>query len=72
MTTRLDFHALYLRAVCLPLQPIEAAHVQAYNDFIIFSVAGGGSLISGVIYAAYGTSLAFTSQQILLRGTSNL
>jgi hypothetical protein len=36
------------------IQPIEAAHVQAYNDFIIFSVAGAGSLISGVIYAAYG------------------
>lgn len=36
------------------LQPVEATEVQAYNDFIIFSVAGGGSLISGVIYATYG------------------
>lgn len=35
-------------------KPVEATEVQAYNDFIIFSVAGGGSLISGVIYATYG------------------
>jgi hypothetical protein len=32
--------------------------VQAYNDFIIFSVAGAGSLISGVLYAAYGKRLS--------------
>ena len=38
--------------VCI--QPVEAAEVQAYNDFIIFSVAGAGSLISGVLFAAYG------------------
>mmetsp|Transcript_2140 Transcript_2140/g.3361 ORF Transcript_2140/g.3361 Transcript_2140/m.3361 type:complete len:577 (+) Transcript_2140:51-1781(+) len=34
--------------------PAEASEVQAINDFILFSVAGGGSLISGVIYASEG------------------
>lgn len=39
------------------MQPIEAAEVQAWNDFIIFSIAGAGSLISGVIYATWGMYL---------------
>jgi hypothetical protein len=47
----LPFLSLYY---CDRHQPIEASEVQAYNDFIIFSVAGAGSLISGVIYSAYG------------------
>lgn len=28
--------------------------MQAVNDFVLFTVAGGGSLLSGVIYATYG------------------
>lgn len=36
------------------LQPDEATAVQAVNDFVLFSVAGAGSLLSGAIYAAYG------------------
>ncbi|KAJ1431642.1 major facilitator superfamily domain-containing protein [Ochromonadaceae sp. CCMP2298] len=35
-------------------KPIEASEVQAVNDFIIFTVAGAGSLISGVIYSTLG------------------
>ncbi len=35
-------------------QPSEATEVQAINDFILFTVAGAGSLISGVIYADFG------------------
>eukprot|EP00597_Dinobryon_sp_UTEXLB2267_P006100 CAMPEP_0170058828 /NCGR_PEP_ID=MMETSP0019_2-20121128/1306_1 /TAXON_ID=98059 /ORGANISM="Dinobryon sp., Strain UTEXLB2267" /LENGTH=250 /DNA_ID=CAMNT_0010263869 /DNA_START=709 /DNA_END=1461 /DNA_ORIENTATION=- len=34
--------------------PHEATEVQAINDFILFSVAGAGSLISGVIYSQLG------------------
>ena len=36
-------------------KPIEATEVQAVNDFILFTVAGGGSLVSGIIYSAYGS-----------------
>jgi MFS family permease len=32
----------------------EAPDVQAVNDLILFSVAGVGSIISGLIYSAYG------------------
>ena len=32
----------------------EATDVQAVNDFILFSVAGAGSLMSGLVYTAYG------------------
>jgi MFS family permease len=35
-------------------RPEEATDVQAFNDFILFSIAGGGSLASGVVYADYG------------------
>lgn len=28
--------------------------MQAVNDFVLFTVAGAGSLLSGVIFAAYG------------------
>eukprot|EP01039_Chlorochromonas_danica_P002280 gene2280-2495_t len=34
--------------------PREATEVQAVNDFLLFSVAGGGSLGSGFIYSAAG------------------
>lgn len=33
---------------------MEATEVQAINDFILFSIAGGGSLASGFIYAGLG------------------
>lgn len=35
-------------------RPSEATEVQAINDFILFTIAGAGSLISGVIYADLG------------------
>jgi len=35
-------------------KPHEATQVQAVNDFILFSVAGGGSLLSGVVFSQYG------------------
>lgn len=35
-------------------RPEEATDVQAFNDFILFSIAGGGSLVSGTVYADYG------------------
>jgi len=35
-------------------QPEEATDVQAFNDFILFSIAGGGSLVSGTVYSDYG------------------
>lgn len=35
-------------------QPQEATDVQAFNDFILFSIAGGGSLVSGTVYSDYG------------------
>jgi len=49
-------------------QPEEATDVQAFNDFILFSVAGGGSLISGTVYADYGwiTLIYVVSGAVLL------
>eukprot|EP01035_Chromulina_nebulosa_P020643 gene20643-26765_t len=35
-------------------EPHEATRVQAINDFILFSVAGAGSLASGIIFEVYG------------------
>jgi len=35
-------------------EPMEATEVQAINDFVLFSIAGAGSLLSGVIFAEYG------------------
>jgi MFS family permease len=35
-------------------RPDEATKVQAFNDFVLFSIAGAGSLISGLIFALYG------------------
>eukprot|EP01040_Poterioochromonas_malhamensis_P015709 gene15709-17636_t len=35
-------------------KPKEATEVQAVNDFILFTIAGAGSLISGVIYDEIG------------------
>ena len=36
------------------MQPEEATNVQAINDFILFSVAGAGSLLSGLLYSDEG------------------
>lgn len=38
-------------------KPKEATEVQAVNDFVLFTVAGAGSLISGYVYAVYGKSI---------------
>ena len=35
-------------------KPEEATDVQAFNDFVLFSIAGGGSLISGIVFSIYG------------------
>lgn len=35
-------------------QPQEATSVQAVNDFVLFTVAGAGSLVSGEIYSDFG------------------
>jgi MFS family permease len=35
-------------------RPDEATKVQGFNDFVLFSIAGAGSLISGLIFALYG------------------
>lgn len=35
-------------------KPIEATEVQAVNDFILFTIAGAGSLASGYIYELWG------------------
>ena len=47
-------------------QPIEATEVQAINDFVIFSIAGAGSLISGVIFADFGKYIDIFVHSILL------
>jgi hypothetical protein len=38
-------------------QPKEATEVQAVNDFVLFTIAGAGSLLSGEIYAIWGWSV---------------
>jgi hypothetical protein len=39
-------------------QPSEATEVQAINDFVLFTIAGAGSLASGFIFAEFGAHLA--------------
>jgi hypothetical protein len=48
-------------------QPHEAADVQAINDFILFTVAGGGSLISGVIYSHFSWAILIYMSSVLVR-----
>lgn len=33
---------------------VEAVDVQAWNDFILFSIASAGSLASGYVFSYYG------------------
>lgn len=40
--------------MCIFVRPCEATNVQAINDFILFSVAAVGSLVSGFIAAECG------------------
>ena len=40
--------------VCVCSQAAEATDVQSVNDFILFTVAGLGSLASGFIYSGAG------------------
>jgi len=37
-------------------RPSEAPDIQAVNDLILFTVAGAGSIISGVVYGEWGWS----------------
>lgn len=52
-TYEVSVHHIWLSISPVHLQPHEAADVQAVNDFVIFTVAGAGSLLSGVIYSSF-------------------
>jgi hypothetical protein len=47
-------------------QPHEAADVQAINDFILFTVAGGGSLVSGVLYSQFSWAVLIYLSSVLV------
>jgi hypothetical protein len=40
--------------------------VQAINDFILFTVAGGGSLISGVVYSHFSWAILIYMSSVLV------
>lgn len=46
--------------------PQEATRVQAVNDFILFTIAGAGSLISGIVYANYSWSVLIYASSVLV------
>ena len=51
-------------------RPEEATDVQAFNDFVLFSIAGGGSLASGIVFADYGwTSLIYVVAIVVVLNT---
>lgn len=46
--------------------PHEAADVQAINDFILFTVAGAGSLLSGVIYSQFSWAVLIYVSAVMM------
>jgi len=47
-------------------RPEEATYVQAFNDFVLFSVAGGNSLVSGWIFSTYGWSVLVYTVSVIV------
>jgi len=46
--------------------PHEATDVQAVNDFILFTIAGAGSLVSGVIYSSFSWPILIYASSALM------